>query len=182
MGTRPRPKRERPARHRGIPRLPQVFAASPHGFTPTVLPGAAGPVRRQDCCSTRRGAARVRRWPGPRPHSSGPVHSCQLPPPTRSGRPPGPARPAPDHRQGRGLPPAPGSPSPPEVRAGTATAPLRLRPLTPAAASVPECRTARSGAPRQQLGVGPSGAEQLSVRHVQLRGHAPWCRDYCQHL
>ncbi|KAJ1141739.1 hypothetical protein NDU88_008067 [Pleurodeles waltl] len=84
-------------------------------------------------------------------------------------------RPAPDHRQGRGLPPAPGSPSPPEVRAATATAtaPLRLCSLTPAAASVPERRTARSGASRQQLSVGPSGAEQLSVRHVQLRGHAP---------
>ncbi|KAJ1125401.1 hypothetical protein NDU88_003833 [Pleurodeles waltl] len=65
MGTWPRLRRESPARHRGIPRLPQVFAASPRGFTPALLPGATGPVRRQGCCSTRRGAARVCRGPAP---------------------------------------------------------------------------------------------------------------------
>ncbi|KAJ1123017.1 hypothetical protein NDU88_001490 [Pleurodeles waltl] len=35
------------------------------------------------------------------------------------------------------------------------------------------CRTARSGASRLRVSVGPSGAEQLSVRHAPLRGHAP---------
>ncbi|KAJ1215393.1 hypothetical protein NDU88_003002 [Pleurodeles waltl] len=35
------------------------------------------------------------------------------------------------------------------------------------------CRTARSSASRLRVNVGPSGAEQLSLRHAQLRGHAP---------
>ncbi|KAJ1079627.1 hypothetical protein NDU88_001597 [Pleurodeles waltl] len=72
--------------------------------------------------------------PEPRPHSSSPVRSRQPPPPTWSGRPPGPARPASDHRQGRGLLPAPGSPSSPEVRAGTAIVlprPARSRRVRP---------------------------------------------------
>ncbi|KAJ1163388.1 hypothetical protein NDU88_003846 [Pleurodeles waltl] len=83
------------------------------------------------------------------------------------------ARPASNHQQGRGLPPAPGSPSPLEVRAGTAIVLPRLRPLTPVAATVPKCRTARPGTSRQQIGVGPSGAAQLSVRRAQPRGHTP---------
>ncbi|KAJ1163389.1 hypothetical protein NDU88_003847 [Pleurodeles waltl] len=132
-------------------------------------------------------ASSVRKFTGPpgagQPESAGgPRRSCDRTPAIpivcasrrpRSGAGDRPARPASNHQQGRGLPPAPGSPSPPKVRAGTAIVLPRLRPLTPIAATVPKCRTARSGASRQQIGVGPSGAEQLGVRHVHLRGHAP---------
>ncbi|KAJ1192929.1 hypothetical protein NDU88_002235 [Pleurodeles waltl] len=39
-----------------------------------------------------------------------------------------------------------------------------------------ECKTARLSASRHQFKVGPSGADQLSVRHARLRGHAPLLR------
>ncbi|KAJ1109505.1 hypothetical protein NDU88_006865 [Pleurodeles waltl] len=173
-GPAPR-ERGRPGTGRYFRRL-LLLTVNPGGFSPAASPGAAAPARRQD-----RGSHPAQGSPSPQGARAGAATALQrsrspapVAAPTSEREDTGSVRPASDHQKGRRLPPAPGSQSPPEVRAGAATAPQRPRPLAQAAISVSKCRTARSGASRLQFSVGPSGAEQLSVRHVQLRGHAPF--------
>ncbi|KAJ1138350.1 hypothetical protein NDU88_004737 [Pleurodeles waltl] len=136
-GTRTPPEREAGPPPGGIFACCGCLQLVPVAFLLRLHPGPRPPSAGKIAGPTRRRATRVRRGPapGPRPHSSGPARSCRPLPPTWSGRPPGPARPASDQQQGRGLLPAPGSPNPLEVRAGAAIAPPRPRPLTPAAAT-----------------------------------------------
>ncbi|KAJ1117517.1 hypothetical protein NDU88_005716 [Pleurodeles waltl] len=181
-GPAPR-DRGRPVTGKYFPRLFQLIIFRPGGFSSASSPGRSAwpyPGPQPQSGSKIAGpnqcrAARVRRrpTPGPRPRSSDPVCSCRSPPPPQNGKPSGPARPGPDYQQGRGPSPAPGSPSPPGVCTGAETAPQRPRPPALVVLYVSRCRTARSGASRLRISIGPSGAEQLSVRHVQLRGHAP---------
>ncbi|KAJ1193574.1 hypothetical protein NDU88_002870 [Pleurodeles waltl] len=117
------------------------------------------------------------RWrppPGPRPCSSGPARTSHSPSLLlRNGEPLSPARPGPARRQGRGLFVVPGSPSHSGARSRGETAPPQSPPSAVVVSLFSECKTARLSASRHQFKVGPSGAEQLSVRHARLRGHAP---------
>ncbi|KAJ1120365.1 hypothetical protein NDU88_008535 [Pleurodeles waltl] len=88
--------------------------------------------------------------------------------------PSGTARPGPARRPGRGLSAAPGSPSHSGARSRGGRD--RTSAVPPSTAVVPlhsGHRTARISASRHRFKVGPSGADQLSVRHARLRGHAP---------
>ncbi|KAJ1166170.1 hypothetical protein NDU88_006579 [Pleurodeles waltl] len=123
----------------------------------------------------RRGA-RVRRGPppGPRPHLSSPGRTSRSPSALRHGEPPSPARLGPARRQGRGLSPqSRAAPATREPAPGGESAP----PWSPPSAAVVPLLSgheiARFSASRHPFEVGPSGAEQLSVRHARLRGHAP---------
>ncbi|KAJ1082910.1 hypothetical protein NDU88_003071 [Pleurodeles waltl] len=112
--------------------------------------------------------------PGSRPRSSGRArisHSPSLL--LRIGEPLGPARLGPARRQGRGLSAVPGSPSHSGVRSRGETATPQSPPSAAVVSLFSECKTARLSASRHQFKVGPSGADQLSVRHARLRGHAP---------
>ncbi|KAJ1172232.1 hypothetical protein NDU88_004080 [Pleurodeles waltl] len=76
-------------------------------------------------------------------------------------------------RQGRRFPPAPGGSIQSVARAGAAAASQRLCSFVRITASASGRGIARSGASGTKFAVGPSGAERLSVCHVQLHGHAP---------
>ncbi|KAJ1174809.1 hypothetical protein NDU88_000100 [Pleurodeles waltl] len=161
-------ERGRPATGRYFPQL-LWLAVNPGGFSP------AAPARWQN-----RGSHPAQGSPSPPGARAGAATTFQ-----RS-RPPAPVvAPASERETARsGLP---GLRLPAGPRAPTSTgqpessgSPRRgcnrssaARPLALVVVSVSKCRTARSGASRLQISVGPSGAEQLSVRHVQLRGHAP---------
>ncbi|KAJ1189718.1 hypothetical protein NDU88_006460 [Pleurodeles waltl] len=107
--------------------------------------------------------------------------NARAPPPPHASCPPKPrARPASSlgaaasiRRQGRRSPPAPGGSTQPTARAGAAGESQRLRLFVRIAAPAPRCGTARAGASGTKFAVGPSGTERLSVRHVQIHGHAP---------
>ncbi|KAJ1122862.1 hypothetical protein NDU88_001335 [Pleurodeles waltl] len=123
----------------------------------------------------RRGE-RVRRRPPPgsRPRSSGPTRISRSPSLLlRIGEPLGPARLGPARRQGRSLSAVPGSPSHSGVRSRGETATPQSPPSAAVVSLFSECKTARLSASRHQFKVCPSGADQLSVRHARLRGHAP---------
>ncbi|KAJ1216939.1 hypothetical protein NDU88_004537 [Pleurodeles waltl] len=185
-GPAPR-ERGQPVTGKYFPRLFQLIIFRPGGFSSASSSGCSawpypGPQPQSGSKITGPSQCQVARvhrrpTPGPRLRSSGPVCSCRSPPPPQNGKPPGPARLGPDHQQGRGPSPAPGSPSPPGVCTRAETAPQRPRPPALVVLYVSRCRTAQSGASRIRISVGPSGAEQLSVRHVQLRGHAPGITD-----
>ncbi|KAJ1121657.1 hypothetical protein NDU88_000177 [Pleurodeles waltl] len=123
----------------------------------------------------RRGArVRWRPPPGPRPHSSSPGRTSRSPSVLRHGEPPSPARPGPARRQGRGLSSqSRAAPVTREPAPGGETAPPRSPPSAAVVPLLSGHETARFSASRHQFKVGPSGAEQLSVRHARLRGHAP---------
>ncbi|KAJ1153042.1 hypothetical protein NDU88_005809 [Pleurodeles waltl] len=166
----------------GRPGLHPSFRAGPHSRP---APGAAyrsvrgrgrNPAATHVGPGPHRGA-RVRRRPPPgsRPHSSRPGSVGRSPAMLQHGEPPGTARLGPARRPGRDLPTAPSSPShsglAPGGRDRTSAVPLST-------AVVPlhsGHRTARFSASRHRFKVGPSGADQLSVRHARLRGHAPIC-------
>ncbi|KAJ1195317.1 hypothetical protein NDU88_004598 [Pleurodeles waltl] len=183
----PPPKQEADSPPAGAPTrrsgLHPSFRAGPHsrpapgaayrsvrgrGRNPAVTHVGPGPHR----------GARVRRRPppGPRPHSSHPGSVGRSPAMLQHREPPGTARLGPARRPGRDLPAAPSSPSHSGLAPGGRD---RISAVPPSTAVVPlhsGHRTARFSASRHRFKVGPSGADQLSVRHARLRGHAPFLK------
>ncbi|KAJ1105597.1 hypothetical protein NDU88_003002 [Pleurodeles waltl] len=130
----------------------------------------------------RRGAqVRWRPSPGPRPHSSSPGRTSRSPSVLPHGELPSPARPGPARRQGRGLSPqSRAAPVTREPAPGGESAPQRSPPSAAVVPLLSGHEIARFSASRHPFKVGPSGAEQLSVRHARLRGHAT-SSDYTVH-
>ncbi|KAJ1218282.1 hypothetical protein NDU88_005865 [Pleurodeles waltl] len=139
-------------------------------------PRTAAAVRQQAPGHDPRRATRIRRGPplGQRPLASGPTRNRRSPPPSH--------RASGTSIQRGAAPPvsqaaaAPQSRSAPGTQALTPGAKPRRHRLPTSSAVVTlhfERDTARPSASRHTFEVGPSGAERLSVRHAQLRGHAP---------
>ncbi|KAJ1083649.1 hypothetical protein NDU88_003804 [Pleurodeles waltl] len=154
------------------------FRAGPHSRP---APGAAyrsvrgrgrNPAATHAVPGLHRGArARRRPPPWPRPHSSRPGSVGRSPAILQHGEPPGTARLGPARRLGCDLPIAPISPS----HSGPAPGGRDRTSSVPPSAAVDPLhfghRTARFSASRHRFKVGPSGADQLSMRHARLRGH-----------
>ncbi|KAJ1105956.1 hypothetical protein NDU88_003359 [Pleurodeles waltl] len=169
-----------PTRRSGLHPPPQGGPASESGAGRRALPNPGSrPQSGGDFAgpSPRRGArVHWRPPPGPRPRSSGPARTSRSPSLLlRNGEPLSPVRPGPARRQGCGLFVVPGSPSHSGARSRGETAPPQSPPSAAVVSLFSECKTARLSASRHQFKVGLSGAEQLSVRHARLRGHAPQC-------
>ncbi|KAJ1153980.1 hypothetical protein NDU88_006738 [Pleurodeles waltl] len=141
-----------------------------------LTPWTAAAVRQQAPRHDPRWATRIRRGPPPgqRPLASGPTRNRRSPPLSH--------RASGTSIQRGAAPPvsqaaaAPQSRSAPGTQALTPGAKPRRHRLPTSSAVVTlhfERDTARPSASRHTFEVGPSGAERLSVRHAQLRGHAP---------
>ncbi|KAJ1153848.1 hypothetical protein NDU88_006606 [Pleurodeles waltl] len=139
-------------------------------------PRTAATVRQQAPGHDPRRATRIRRGPPPgqRPLASGPTRNRRSPPPSHRASGTSIQRgAAPPVRQAAA---APQSRSAPGTQALTPGAKPRRHRLPTSSAVITlhfERDTARPSASRHTFEVGPSGAERLSVRHAQLRGHAP---------
>ncbi|KAJ1153645.1 hypothetical protein NDU88_006404 [Pleurodeles waltl] len=133
-------------------------------------PRTVAAVRQQAPGHDPRRATRIRRGP----LASGPTRNRRSPPPSH--------RASGTSIQRGAAPPvsqaaaAPQSRSAPGTQALSPGAKPRLHRLPTSSAVVTlhfERDTTRPSASRHTFEVGPSGAERLSVRHAQLRGHAP---------
>ncbi|KAJ1153524.1 hypothetical protein NDU88_006283 [Pleurodeles waltl] len=119
--------------------------------------------------------AQVRRRPPPGSQSrpSGPTRTIRSPSLLRNREPHSPERPGPARREGRGLSVVPGSPSNSGARSRSETTPPQSPPSAAVVPLLTGCKTARFSASRLQFKVGPSGAEQLSVRHARFVATPP---------
>ncbi|KAJ1131309.1 hypothetical protein NDU88_009647 [Pleurodeles waltl] len=184
--TRFRPSSRGPTHHQTLRSAPPPLQGGPASESDagrSTLPNPGS--RPQSGCDLagpgpRRGARVCRRPPpGPRPCLSSHGRTSRSPSVLRHGEPPSPARPGPARRQGRGLSPqSRAAPATREPAPGGESAPPRSPPSAAVVPLLSGHEIARFSASRHPFEVGPSGAEQLSVRHARLRGHAPWRKEF----